>query len=160
MLKKIIVVGSIAALLIPAVSFAADDYTTMKEMVSEMYTYVEYLEDEMSQEIVHLHADIIFDEPKPFTRPLYSGWTYAVTAYADWRVADLDIIVYKDVDGQWVEIDRDEEEDNTPIVIVEPSSDGMYKIEIEVYSYNIDEDSGEYYTAAHYGLIISHEYEY
>ena len=158
MLRRIIVVGSIVALLIPSAAFAADEFTTMKDMVSEMYEYVEYLEDEMNQEIVHLHADIIFDESQEFTRPLFSGWTYAITAFADWRVADLDIIVYKDVDGQWVEIDRDEEEDNTPIVIVEPTSDGMYLIEIQVYSF-AEDSYGDYYTAAHYGLLISHEYQ-
>lgn len=151
--KTLILAGIALALLLPGALIAADEYTTMKGMVEDLAEYVEYLEDEMNQEIVNLHVDIIFEGPESYMRPLSSDWTYLITAFADWRVADLDIIVYKDVDGEWVEIERDEETDNYPTVVVEPTSNATYLIEIDVYSFV------EGYTAAHYGLIISHEYE-
>ncbi|MBN2379851.1 hypothetical protein JXM67_08640 [candidate division WOR-3 bacterium] len=157
MQKKVVLVGVLLAILLPVSIHAVDEGATMKGMVSDMYDYVEYLEDEMTQEIVHMHADLIFEDPQQFNRTLRSGWTYLITAFADWRVSDLDIIVYKDVDGQWIEIERDEETDNTPVVVVEPSSDGVYLVEIKVYSFATD-DYDDSYTAAHYGLIISHEY--
>jgi hypothetical protein len=129
----------------------ADEYTTMKNILIDMAGYVEYLEDSLEQEIVHIQADIITDEGKSFTRTLHEGWTYGVAAFADWRVSDLDIIVYKDVDGQWVEVQNDEQTDNTPSVIIEPSQTGIYLIELEVYEF------AEEYTAAHYGMLIYHE---
>lgn len=131
----------------------ADEYTTMKNILIDMAGYVEYLEDSLEQEIVHLQADIITDEGKSFTRTLHEGWTYGVAAFADWRVADLDITVYKDVDGQWVEVQKDEQTDNTPSVIIEPSQTGVYMIELSIYEFS------EEYTAAHYGMLIYHELE-
>jgi hypothetical protein len=129
----------------------ADEYTTMKNMLIDLAGYVEYLEDSLQQEIVHLQADIITDEGKSFTRTLHEGWTYGVAAFADWRVADLDITVYKDVDGQWVEVQKDEQTDNTPSVVITPSQAGIYMIELGVYEFS------EEYTAAHYGMLIYHE---
>ena len=129
----------------------ADEYTTMKNIMIEMAGYVEFLEDSLEQEIVHMQADIITDDGKSFTRTLHEGWTYGVSAFADWRVSDLDITVYKDVDGEWVEIESDAETDNTPFVTIEPSQTGVYLIELEVYEF------AEEYTAAHYGMLIYHE---
>ncbi|KPK72756.1 hypothetical protein AMJ87_03855 [candidate division WOR_3 bacterium SM23_60] len=129
----------------------ADEYTTMKNMLIDMAGYVEYLEDSLDQEIVHLQADIITDKSMSFTRTLHEGWTYGLAAFADWRVVDLDITVYKDVDGQWVQVQQDEQTDNTPSVIIEPSQTGTYLIELSVYEF------AEEYTAAHYGMLIYHE---
>ncbi len=136
--------------LFPAI-LLADEYTTMKNILIDMAGYVEFLEDSLEQEIVHMQADIITDEGKRFTRTLHEGWTYGVAAFADWRVADLDITVYKDVDGQWVEVQKDEQTDNTPSVIIEPSQTGVYMIELSIYEFS------EEYTAAHYGMLIYHE---
>lgn len=129
----------------------ADEQTTMKNIMIEMAGYVEFLEDSLEQEIVHMQADIITDEGKSFTRTLHEGWMYGVAAFADWRVSDLDITVYKDVDGEWVEIQSDAETDNTPFVTIEPTQTGVYLIELEVYEFS------EEYTAAHYGMLIYHE---
>jgi len=137
-------------LCLPA-ALRADEYTTMKDIMLEMASYVSYLEDSLDQEIVHLQADIIHEAGVSYTRQLQEGFTYGIAGFGDWRVDDLDIIVYKDVDGEWVEIERDEEEDNLPTVVVEPSSDGVYRIELQVYKFSGD------YSAAHYGLIIFHE---
>jgi hypothetical protein len=118
-----------------------------------MAGYVEYLEDSLDQEIVHMQADIISDEGTTFTRTLHDGWTYGVAAFADWRVNDLDITVYKDVDGEWVEIQSDDETDNTPSVVITPSQTGIYLLSLDVYEF------AEEYTAAHYGMLIYHELE-
>lgn len=148
--KKLLLIAFAAAILLPA-ALQGDEYTTMKDIMLDLADYVVLLEDSLNQEIVHLHADIITEDGVSYSRTLYSDWTYGITAFGDWRIADLDIIVYKDVDGQWVEIERDEEEDNNPTVMVEPTSDGTYSIDISVYSFSGDN------TAAHYGLVIFHE---
>ncbi|NLI99243.1 hypothetical protein GX441_11375 [bacterium] len=137
-------------LLIPS-AMKADEYTTMKDIMLDLASYVTYLEDSLDQEIVHMQADIIGADGLSYTRTLRSGWTYGITAFGDWRISDLDITVYKNVDGSWVEIEKDEEVDNNPTVTVVPSSDGEYKIELDVYEWDGD------YTAAHYGLIVFHE---
>ena len=137
-------------LAVPSVAKASKE-TSMKDIISTMNDYVEYLEDSLSQEIVHLQADIIGEDGVTFTRTLYDGWSYGIAAFGDWRVKDLDIIVYKDVDGQWVEITKDNKTDNNPVVSVVPSSAAKYLIELKIYKFKDD------YTAAHYGMIIFHE---
>jgi len=150
--KKLILAALAIVILIP-LSLKADESTTMKDIMLDLAEYVVLLEDSLEQEIVHLHADIITEDGVSYTRDLHAGYTYGVTAFGDWRIADLDIIVYKDVDGSWVEIERDEDEDNNPTVIVEPTSTGTYSIDVSVYSFDGD------YSAAHYGLVIFHELE-
>lgn len=129
----------------------ADEYTTMKDVLEEMAEYVVYLEDSLDQEIVHVQADIITGEGKTFTRTLYEGWTYGIAAYGDWRVDDLDIIVYEDVDGDWVEVAADDEMDNSPEVVVVPSVTKDFMIELDVHKWDDD------FNAAHYGMLIYHE---
>ncbi len=150
MTKKLALIGFAALIFAPGI-LKADEGTTMKDIMLDMSAYVTYLEDSLSQEIVHLHADIIGEDGVTYTRTLYKGWTYGVTAFGDWRVKDLDIIIYKDVDGEWIEIKRDEEEDNQPTIIIEPSATGNYMVELLVYKFN------EEYSVAHYGLVIFHE---
>jgi hypothetical protein len=150
MYKKLLLAVFAAAMLLPA-ALQADEYTTMKDIMLDLAEYVVLLEDSLNQEIVHLHADIITTDGVSYSRTLRAGWTYGVTAFGDWRIADLDVIIYKDVDGQWIEIERDEAEDSNPTVMVQPSSDGTYSIDISVYSFSGD------YSAAHYGLVIFHE---
>ncbi len=148
--KNMVLIGLVLILIIPAF-LHADKYTTMKDVIIEMAGYVAYLEDSLSQEIVHMQADIITEDGTTFTRTLHEGWTYGVTAYGDWRISDLDIIVYKDVDGEWVKIVDDEASDNHPTVTVTPSNTGTYLIELQVYEFDGD------YSAAHYGMLIYHE---
>jgi len=148
--KNMVLIVFALVLLIPTF-LRADEYTSMKDVIIEMAGYVAFLEDSLDQEIVHMQADIITEDGKTFTRTLHEGWTYGVTAYGDWRVDDLDITIYKDVDGEWVKITGDEATNNHPMVTVKPSTTGIYLIELEVYSFNKD------YTAAHYGMLIYHE---
>lgn len=131
----------------------ADMYTTMKGIMSDMTQYVEFLEDSLSQEIVHMQADIITTKGATFSRTLHQGWTYGIAAFGDWRIKDLDIIIYEDVDGEWVEVASDDESDNHPVLTVEPSETNVYLIELTVYKW------AEEYSAAHYGMLIYHEIE-
>ncbi len=150
-MSKYLVFAALAFALLAPASLHADEYTTMKGIMEDLMDYVYYLEDSLDQEIVNIDADIITEDGVAYTRNLHQGWTYGVTAFGDWRIADLDITVYKDVDGNWVEIEKDDEADNNPTVFITPSTTGTYKIDIEVYTFAGD------YTAAHYGLIIFHE---
>ena len=131
----------------------ADIYTTMKDIMGEMTEYVDFLEDSLLQEIVHVQADIITTSGATFTRTLHQGWTYGIAAFGDWRIKDLDITVYVDVDGEWIEVVADDESDNHPVVTVEPSETDKYLIELSVYKWD------EAYSAAHYGMLIYHELE-
>jgi len=151
MQKSLIIFILAVFFLAPVLVQAKDPGTSMESIVAFFDVYVSYLEDSLAQEIVHLQGDIITDEGVTFSRFLYEGWAYGITAFADERVIDLDIKVYKDVDGDWVEIIKDAETDNTPVVTVEPTSTGKYLIELSVYEF------AEGYDAAHYGLIIFHE---
>jgi hypothetical protein len=125
----------------------------MKGTMTDLTDYVYYLEDSLNQEIVHVQADIITQEGATLTRTLHQGWTYAIAAFGDWRIKDLDIKAYVDVDGQWNEVIADDESDNHPVVVVEPSENKTYLIELTVYKWEED------YSAAHYGLLIYHEIE-
>lgn len=129
----------------------ADMYTTMKGVMDDMTEYVYFLEDSLDQEIVHVQADIITADGATFSRTLHEGWTYGIAAFGDWRIKDLDITVYEDVDGEWVEVVSDDESDNHPVVTVAPDENNKYMIELSVYKW--DED----FSAAHYGMLIYHE---
>lgn len=131
----------------------ADMYTTMKGVMNDMSQYVDFLEDSLDQEIVHMQADIITTKGTTFTRTLHQGWTYGIAAFGDWRIKDLDITIYMDIDGEWIEVTSEDESDNHPVVAVEPAETNTYLIELTVYKW--DED----YTAAHYGMLIYHEVE-
>jgi hypothetical protein len=129
----------------------ADMYTTMKGIMDDMTEYVYFLEDSLNQEIVHVQADIITNNGATFSRTLHEGWTYGIAAFGDWRIKDLDITVYEDVEGEWVEVVSDNESDNHPVITVEPYETNKYMIELTVYKW--DED----FSAAHYGMLIYHE---
>jgi len=66
-------------------------------------------------------------------------------------VEDIDIYVYKDVDGKWVLVEKDDDTSSKAAVIINPSSDGTYLIKIKVYKFR------EGYSAARYGLFVFHE---
>jgi len=131
----------------------ADIYTTMKGVMNDISQYVDFLEDSLDQEIVHMQADIMTTKGTTFTRTLHQGWTYGIAAFGDWRIKDLDIKIYMDVDGEWIEVTSDDESDNHPVVSIEPAETNTYLIELTVYKW--DED----HTAAHYGMLIYHEVE-
>jgi|TARA_B100001971_G_C18218182_1_gene555287 hypothetical protein len=123
--------------------------TSMRPIMLQTGYLTTMIEDSLEAEIVRVEMDII-NQPKDSFRFLYKGWTYGISAFADWRVEDLDIEVYKDVDGKWILIEKDDSTDNDPLIFVTPSFTGLYRILIKVYKYS------EGFDSAHYGLIIFH----
>lgn len=114
---------------------------------------VELIEVENDQEIVHMEFDILSSSAssKITMRTLYSGCTYGICAFGDYRISDLDIKVYKDMDGEPVLLKKDDDASDVAVVTIEPSSTGSYIIEISSYKFV------EGYSSGHYGLIIFHQ---
>lgn len=127
----------------------AKEGTSMKPILTDALSYIQSAEDK-NYEIVRMEFDII-NETKSTYRTLQEGWTYGVIAFGDYRISDIDIEVYKDVDGTWTLIQKDNDVAANASVVIKPSSTGMYRIDIIPYRFV----SG--YTAAHYGLLIYHE---
>lgn len=147
------VVCSICAVVLLAIlaiwTFALAEGTTMADIFVIGAALVGKLEDS-GQEVVHVDFDIITTDTKSIYRTLQPGWTYTISGFADHRVADLDIIVYKHVGDSWLEITRDQMVDNYPTVSLAPISSSYYRIDVSAYRFQ------EGYTAAHYGLVIFH----
>ena len=114
---------------------------------------VELIEVENDQEIVRMEFDILSSSAssKITMRTLYSGWTYGICAFGDYRISDLDIKVYKDMDGEPVLLKKDDDASDVAVVTIEPSYTGSYIIEISSYKFV------EGYSSGHYGLIIFHQ---
>jgi hypothetical protein len=140
----------IAALVLTSGFAIGQSETSMSPILEEAIPVIETVEGE-DLEIVRMEFDIIGETTKSTYRHLHEGWEYAIISFGDFRVKDIDVKVYKDVDGTWVEITKDEDIDPMAIVTVTPSYTAQYMIEIECYEF----EPG--YTVAHYGLIICHE---
>jgi len=147
-MRKLLLI--VTALLITAGYSFGQSETSMAPILEEAIPIIETIEGE-GLEIVRMEYDIVGETAKTTYRYLHEGWEYAIIAFGDFRVKDMDVKVYKDVDGNWVEITKDEDVDATAIVTVTPSYTAQYMIEIECYEF----EPG--YSVAHYGLIICHE---
>lgn len=131
-------------------TFSRSSSTTMTSIINKSSELVKFVEDEMDMEIVRLECDIL-RTTKTTTRILSKGWTYAIIAYGDYRFKDIDIKVYRNVQGSWQLVAKDNDSSASSVVSIEPQSDGEYLIEISAYSFEPGYDVG------HYGLIIAHE---
>ncbi len=131
---------------------SAQSETTMLDILETGQTLCKYLENDKDKEIVHIEYDII-RTTKSMTRVLTSDYTYSIVVFGDRRVKDIDVSLYKwsEESNSWILLKKDEDEDDIAIVEVSPKTNGEYKVEIKVYSFN------DGYEAAHYGLIICHE---
>lgn len=124
---------------------------TMSDIHERGQALIDYLM-EQDREVVHVEYDLIFSENKEVFRTLSKGYTYIIVAFADeGRVSDLDLYVYRKVNGQWVEIDHDAKTDATPIVSVKPETTGQYKFVVKVYSYKEGKDR------SCWGIIMAHD---
>lgn len=124
--------------------------TSMAPIIGEAVDYINYIEDELRQEIVRIEFDIL-QTTKSTTRTLSSGYRYGIVAFGDYRMADIDVKVYQKSGSSWVLKEYDTDSDKSAMVVVQPSYTGEYKIEISCYKFK----NG--YSAGHYGLIIFHE---
>jgi len=131
--------------------FLTEEYltTSMRPMLLYAAIMSSTIEDTIDAEIVRIEMDII-SEPIDSFRYLYEGLTYGIYAFSDWRVSDLDIEVFKEVDGKWMSIEKDDSSDNNPTVFIAPSATGLYRIVVTAYKFL------EGYDSAHYGVIIFH----
>lgn len=124
------------------------DGTSMVPIMNVANPIIETVETE-GLEIVRMEFDIIKTTKESY-RTLHADLDYAILAFGDYRISDIDIKVYKDVDGNWFEITKDEDSESQALVTVSPSATGLYKFEIKAYEFI------EGYSAAHYGLLICH----
>ena len=147
-MKKLFLLSA-ALFLFAGIVFGQSE-TSMDPILEDAIPIINTIEEE-GLEIVRMEFDIVGETAKDSYRYLHEGYEYAIVAFGDFRVKDMDVKVFKDVAGTWVEIVKDEDIDATAIVTVSPSYTAQYKIEIECYEF----ESG--YNVAHYGLISCHE---
>lgn len=129
---------------------AQDDGTTMVPIMEKTQSFVNYVENEMKQEIVRIEMDILTKTKTTF-RNLQEGYTYQIMAYGDYRFKDIDVAVYRWDGSEWKIMNKDSDDNGLAIVTIIPTTTADYKIEITAFKFN------EGYTAGHYGLIVCHE---
>ena len=142
---------SLLIVLLGAVSSLFAQDISMRNILEVSAPIVQYIEVDNNQEIVRMEFDIVASQPKYTFRTLHAGYTYGICAFGDYRVADLDIKVYKNVDDELLLLRKDEDESDMATVVIEPSTTGEYVIEISAYEFMPG------FNVGHYGLIIFHE---
>ena len=147
MKRKFLLLALVSAL---SLNVFSDSSTSMAPIMSRAVDIMKLVEDDMNKEIVRMEYDIL-RTTKTTTRILSSGWTYFIIAFGDYRFKDIDIKVYRNVQGSWQLVGKDNDSSAVAIVTVTPQYEGEYLIEISAYSF----ESG--YEVGHYGLIIAHE---
>jgi hypothetical protein len=151
-MKKIIFISAIC--LMALISFRAkaqNPETTMKPMLEDAMVYCDTIE-KYGNEIVRMEFDLVTSSKSKTTyRELYTGWEYTIWVFGDYRISDIDITVYKDVNGKWVQVQKDNSSESSAFVKIEPSSTGQYRIDVIAYKFK------EGYQAGHYGLLVFHK---
>lgn len=100
-------------------------------------------------EVVRIEADIIRTSKETY-RSLDPTFTYIIAAVGSDRIEDLDIEVYKKVDGEWTLLKKDTDSSNVAMVEITPSTYAEYGILVKVYKFKPGYDVG------HYGLAVIH----
>jgi hypothetical protein len=106
--------------------------------------------EERDMEVVRIEADII-RTTKESIRTLDPSYTYTIIAVGSERIADLDIEVYKMIDGDWTLVKKDTDDQNVAGVEIKPSAYAEYKVVIKAYKFVEGQDVG------HYGLAYIHD---
>lgn len=130
-------------------SIFSDYSTSMFPIMNKSEGIVKMIENDLNMEIVRIEYDIL-STSKSTIRTLTNGWTYMIVAFGDFRFRDIDIKVYRYVNGYWQLIEKDMDAESVAAVSITPSYTEEYKIEISAYSFESD------YNVGHYGLIIAH----
>lgn len=123
---------------------------SMRPIMDKSESIVEMIEDDMDMEIVRIEYDIL-STTKSTIRTLHDDYEYVIVAFGDYRFKDIDVKVYRKVDGYWTLIEQDTDASSVAAVTIKPSYTTEYKIEIKAYSFEDGYDIG------HYGLIVAHE---
>ena len=152
MIKKLMM--AIAMVMTVGMAYAADKTTSMKSVTEHGDLLIDYLEDDKKLEVVRIEYDLIFssDNVKSIIRNFSKGYTYYIMGFADDRVKDLDLELYrKNASGDWEFLDKDTETDSTPVLVYNITQSGEYMIRVKAASF-AGTSKG-----AHYGLIIAHD---
>lgn len=107
------------------------------------------LAEERDMEVVRIEADLIRTTKETY-RTLDPSFTYSIIAVGSNRIEDLDIEVYKKINGEWTLLKKDTDASNVAAVDVTPSSYAEYGILVKVYKFKPGYDIG------HYGLVVIH----
>jgi hypothetical protein len=73
---------------------------------------------------------------------------YIVAAVGDEKVADIALVIFKKVDGSWVEVKKDQEHKNSALLEIDPSTTGEYAIDLKVTKFKDSSKTG------HVGLFV------
>lgn len=151
-MKRFSLFTTLAMIVLFSVSAKAQNpETTMKPMLEDAMIYTDTIE-KYGNEIVRMEFDLVTSSKAKTTyRELYTSWEYTIWTFGDYRISDIDIAIYKDVNGKWVQIEKDNSSESSAFVKVKPSANGLYRIDVIAYKFK------EGYTAGHYGLIVFHE---
>ena len=128
---------------------ASTNTRTVSEIMTKLNRMVD-LAEAGGNEVVRTEVDLISTE-KTTIRSLSEGWTYTIMAAGSSRIEDLDIVVYKLTDGEWIEVGKDADHSSVAAVVIKPTATGQYKVVVKAYKFK----SGN--TVGHYSLIIYHE---
>ena len=129
-----------------------DEYKSMKIMLDSIKSMTTMIEKN-NLEIVKIEIDLVLkDVEKTSYKILTTPWTYKVILFADWRVKNTKLEVYKMLDDKSYEL-VSKDNDSVSIVEFTPKENAWYK-------FVINSDFKDEFDTAHYGLIIVHEGNY
>ena len=123
---------------------------TMVPVLEKSLSIIDLIENDHDMEIVRLEFDIV-KSSKDSYRTLTKNYEYTIVAFADDRVKDIDVALYKRVGNEWIQVASDNDNSDIAVMSYTPTETANYKVVVSVYAFN----SG--YSAAHYGLIYFHE---
>lgn len=129
-------------------SYAQTSTASITSILSQLQQIIETAE-KRDMEVVRVEADIIRTTKETY-RVLDPSYRYSIIAVGSSRIKDLDIEVYKKIDGEWTLIQKDDDNQNVAGVEIKPSAYADYKILIKAYAFY------EGYDVGHYGLAVIH----
>lgn len=123
--------------------------TSVRPLMSVVDPIIRMVE-ERNMEIVRMEYDIVSSQKESF-RTLSSDWEYLIAAAGDYRIADLDLALYREVNGQWVEVASDLRPQKAATVTFRPPENGQYRVIVRATRFN------EGFTVGRYALLFMHE---
>lgn len=152
--RHIIKLFALSVLMLTAslTTYAQKDILSTKPIFKRAQYFVDYLENELHQEIVRVEVDILVKQKVTF-RDLQAGQNYKIIAFSDDRISDIDIMIYRydEATSEYVLVKKDEDNSDMSLVPLTPTRTGEYKFEISAYAFKPG------YNVGHYGLIICHD---
>jgi hypothetical protein len=145
-MKKVIFLIAVITC-IHARSFAQTS-TSMEPIMKLGLEFVKGLEEKYPGVIVlKAEFDYAFDDNLTYF-DFSEKLDYIVASVGDEKVADVTLVIYKKVDGAWVEVKKDMEHKNSALLEIEPSTTGEYAIDVKVTKFKDSNKTG------HVGLFV------